>query len=67
MAKLIADRCDYLFLPRPWLEKAAPMIRRAEDVDRDAVLYVRGDALIGGRTVRLAYWHKVVWVGNLES
>ena len=60
MAECIEGRGDYLLLPRPWLEQNSSRIRTSCEPTRIAGLYVRGDALIGGCTVRLPYWHKVV-------
>ncbi len=71
MEMLIAVRGDCLVLPRPWLMKEVSPIRAhcgsmlIQDCSGD--LYVRGDAIVGERTVRLPYWHKVVWVGDVES
>jgi hypothetical protein len=67
MAKLIEGRGDYLLLPRPWLKTDAPTIRPGSELSPKAPLYVRGDAMVGGSTIRLPYWHKVVWLGNVES
>jgi len=59
MAMVIEACGDYLLLPRPWLEQNSSRVRPSDEPSRNAGLYVRGDALIGGRTVRLPYWHKV--------
>jgi hypothetical protein len=67
MARLIECRSDYLLLPRPWLKTDAPTIRPSGELSRKVPLYVRGDAIVGGNKIRLPYWHKVVWVGNVES
>jgi len=66
MAGLVCCGRDYLFLPRPWLEANVPASGKP-DGKRISVLYVRGDVMVEGRTIRLPYWHKVVWVGNVES
>jgi len=67
MAELSECRGDYLLLPRPWLKREAPVIRPSGESCRNAPLYVRGDVWVGDRRLRLAYWHKVVWIGNVES
>ena len=70
MSKLMQLNCDYLLLPRPWLNHESCLLADAYKKDADANtrgLYVRGDALIGGRTVSLPYWHKVVLVKTPES
>ena len=67
MAECIEGRGDYLLLPRPWLKTDTATLRQSSDLNRDTLLYVRGDALVGGRTLRLPYWHKVVWIGQVES
>ena len=66
MAKVSDCSGDYLLLPRPWM-KEMPTVRPSGQSCRNAPLYVRGDAMLGGNSVRLPYWHKVVWVGNVES
>jgi len=69
MSKLTQLNCDYLLLPRPWVDHEN-FLANAHKKEADAKtygLYVRGDALIGGRTVSLPYWHKVVLVKTPES
>ena len=66
MAGLVCSGCDYLFLPRPWLKSDGPAMAKPAG-NRIAALYVRGDVMVDGRPLRLAYWHKVVRVGKLES
>ncbi len=67
MAKVNECRGDYLLLPRPWLKKDEPTVGPRTELSRKAPLFVRGDVIVGGNSVRLPYWHKVVWVGNVES
>ncbi|HEV8606776.1 MAG TPA: hypothetical protein VGQ99_15525 [Tepidisphaeraceae bacterium] len=72
MAMLMDKCCDYLFLPRPWLNEnaipaQAPDGSRASNRHADPSLYLRGDAKIGPRTIHLPYWHKVVLIEILES
>jgi hypothetical protein len=72
MATLMDKTCDYLFLPRPWLnENGIPAAdgdeSRASIGHADRSLYVRGDAKVGTRTIRLPYWHKVVLIEIPES
>ena len=67
MVKLMECPSDYLLLPRPWLKTNTPAIRPSNEQSRKVPLYVRGDAIVGTNSVRLPYWHKVVWIGNLES
>jgi len=67
MAKVSECSGDYLLLPRPWMKNHELPICASNEQSRKAPLYVRGDAIVGGKSFRLAYWHKVVWVGNVES
>jgi hypothetical protein len=67
MAKVMECRGDYLLLPRPWLKKDVVTVRTSNELSRRAPLYVRGDAMVGANSFRLPYWHKVVWIGSLES
>ena len=65
MATLIDRRCDYLLLPRPWLEMNSALVWLSA-AQNDA-LYVRGDAIVGGRAIRLPYWHKIVKTAKSDS
>jgi hypothetical protein len=67
MANLMDSRCQYLLLPRPWVKMTPEVIAECRDANRNGALYVRGDANLAGRTIRLPYWHKVVWIAQLES
>ena len=67
MAELSESCGDYFLLPRPWLKMERPVIRPIGESCRNRPLYVRGDVLVGDRQMQLAYWHKVVWIGNVES
>jgi hypothetical protein len=67
MASLMDSRCQYLLLPRPWLQKDLPTNRPKNQMSLKSPLYMRGEVMVGGRTIRLPYWHKVVWIGQVES
>lgn len=66
MVNVMESRCQYLLLPRPWLKSAALLREQCSGFKQDA-LYLRGDAMIAGRVIRLPYWHKVVWTESVES
>ena len=66
MTGLVCSGCDYLFLPRPWLEANVPALAKP-DGKRLTALYVRGDVMVEGQTLRLPYWHKLVRVVDVES
>ncbi len=66
MAGLVSSGRDYLFLPRPWLKHDLATMSKPSRNRIDA-LYVRGDVMVDGKTIRLPYWHKVVRVVAVES
>jgi len=66
MTGLVCSCCEYLFLPRPWLKSNTVGTHKPLQ-DRIAALYVRGDVMVDGKTIRLPYWHKVVRAGAMES
>ena len=65
MASLLDARCDCLLLPRPWLE--IQLSRAGQSPVRQPGLFIRGDALVGGRVIRLPYWHKLVNIKKTQE